>query len=70
MADIDSLNYKSISEMSNDEAIELLRTIRLNRRVVKATTKKAKAQQKAVTVSKLSDNQVDEVLAALMGGSK
>ena len=32
MANLESLNYESISDMSQDEAIELLRQIRLSRR--------------------------------------
>ena len=40
MSTIEDLPQKSISEMSTDEAIELLRTIRLSRRTQKVSSKK------------------------------
>ena len=40
MSTIEDLPQKSISEMSTDEAIELLRTIRLSRRTQKISSKK------------------------------
>lgn len=33
MADLDDLGYMSILDMSNDEAIDILRQIRLSRRI-------------------------------------
>ena len=40
MSTIEDLPQKSISEMSTDEAIELLRTIRLSRRTQKVSSKR------------------------------
>jgi len=40
MATVEDLDSKPISEMSTDEALELLRTIRLSRRTQKASPKK------------------------------
>ena len=44
MANLDDLNYESISEMTTDDAIERLRQIRLSRRIPvrKVTNKKQK----------------------------
>jgi len=44
MANLDDLNYESISEMTTDDAIERLRQIRLSRRIAvrKVTNKKQK----------------------------
>lgn len=66
MADIDDLGYTSITEAGNDEAIELLRQIRLSRRiptkkVTKTTRKKAKA------APELSAEQAAKLLE-LLGG--
>lgn len=46
MATIEDLDFKSLTDMSQDEAIEHLRQIRLSRRtpVKKVSTKKAKAK--------------------------
>jgi len=46
MTTIENLPQKSISEMSTDEVIELLRTIRLSRRVKKASSKKYMSKYK------------------------
>jgi ribosomal protein S20 len=46
MADLDSLGYKSIIDMSNDEAIDTLRQIRLSRRV---PDKKHRTTTKTIT---------------------
>ena len=66
MTDIDDLGYTSITEMGNDDAIELLRQIRLSRRiptkkVTKTTRKKAKA------APELSAEQAAKLLE-LLGG--
>lgn len=45
MSDLDSLNYKSILNMENDEAIEILRQIRLSRRTPARTKRKAAAKK-------------------------
>lgn len=46
MADLDDLGFLSISDMQNDEALELLRQIRLSRRVPIKTTKTIKKSTK------------------------
>lgn len=65
MADLDDLNYKSITDMDTDEALELLRQIRLSRRVPvkksKTTNKKKKAEPK------ISADQAAKLLE-LLGG--
>ncbi len=48
MANLDDLNNRSITEMNSDEVIEMLRQIRLSRRITKPkvkNTKKAKAPE-------------------------
>ena len=71
MADLDSLGYTSISDMSADEGIELLRQIRLSRRIpVKknvdnAIAKKAKAQ----AITNVSSDLAAELLK-ILGGIK
>ena len=61
MADLKDLGYTSILDMNNDEAIDLLRQIRLSRRIpekkttIHTTTKK--------TVSKISES-IDSNMAA------
>ena len=54
MADLDDLGYTSILDMNNDEAIDLLRQIRLSRRTPEkrtTTTTKAKQSKAATEVS-------------------
>lgn len=67
MANLDDLDYTSITEMRTDEALELLRTIRLSRRVpvkkVKTISKKSKQ------APKVDSNQAAELLKILAGGS-
>ena len=67
MADLESLGRKSITDMSTDEAIDMLRQIRLSRRipVKKAPTSKKKKTNAPVTVSA---NQAEELLKLLTGG--
>lgn len=58
MANLDSLNYPSISDMSTDEAIEYLRQLRLSRRTpVKKVTKKKTSPK---TVAKKAVKQLDK----------
>lgn len=68
MADIDDLGYKSVSEMSTDEAIEMLRQIRLNRRT---PAKTKKASQTTTNTKKqapsVDANQAAEILKILGG---
>ena len=67
MASIEDLNHPSITEMQTDEAIELLRQIRLSRRIpvkkVKTISKKSKP------APKVSSNQAAELLKILAGGN-
>lgn len=76
MADLDSLNYESISEMSVDEALEHLRQIRLSRRIPdkpkKKSTKKSTSlrqpkKQPAPNINALDLNQVEALLKSLGG---
>lgn len=64
MADLDSLNYQSITEMSNDEALELLRQVRLSRRVPIKPVRTIKKNAKAPA---LDTNQAAELLKLLTG---
>jgi len=64
MANLDSLDYKSILDMDNDEGIETLRQIRLSRRVVKKTTTHKPKVTKAPSVSA---NEAAELLKILGG---
>lgn len=70
MSNLDDLNYKSITEMSTDEAIELLRQTRLSRRVpvkkVSKTTKKSKQPKSAPAPTA---DQAAQLLKLLTGGN-
>lgn len=65
MANLDDLGYTSITEMQTDEAIDLLRQIRLSRRTpvrkTKVTSKKSKA------APKINSNQAAQLLEILTG---
>ena len=70
MADLDDLEYVSISDMSPDEAIEHLRQLRLSRRIpvkrpAKKTSTKATKSRKAPDVSA---EQAADLLKILTGG--
>ncbi len=70
MADLDDLNYPSILSMGDDEAIELLRQIRLSRRAPdkRATSpKNSKLSIKAKVVTSLDATQAMELLKILEG---
>lgn len=60
---LDDLNIPSISEVSNDEALELLRQIRLSRRVPIKTRVVTKKVEKAT----VSADQAAELLKLIMG---
>ena len=62
MADLDDLGFTSISEMSNDEALETLRQIRLSRRVPVKTRTIRKVEKASV-----SADQAAELLKLLTG---
>lgn len=66
MANIDNLNYKSITDMQTDEAIELLRQIRLSRRIPDKKTKST-SKKKAKAVPQPSAEQAAELLEILKG---
>jgi len=68
MTTIESLN-KSITEMSSDEAIEILRQIRLSRRipVKKQSSATIKKKAKAKAIPKVNPDQAKELLK-LLGG--
>lgn len=61
MADLESLNYKSILDMDNDEAIDVLRQIRLSRRTPE---KKTPSQTSTKTIRKKVTSAVDAEMAA------
>jgi len=64
MTTIEDLNYKSISDMSSDEAIELLRQIRLSRRtpIKKPKKKLAKSKAKSKAIPNLTSEQAKKLL--------
>ena len=65
MSDLDDLNIPSISNMQNDEALELLRQIRLSRRIPTKTRIVTKKVEKAT----VSADQAAELLKLIMGAS-
>ena len=69
MADLEDLGYKSILDMSNDEAIETLRQIRLSRRVPnkKSTTKSTIKQSQTKIKAAINPNDAAELLKLLEG---
>ncbi len=64
MADLEDLSYTSILDMSNDEAIEILRQIRLSRRVPekKTTTRTTVKKINEKTISSVDSNMAAELL--------
>ena len=62
MADLDDLDYKSILNMDQDEALETLRKIRLSRREVVRTKKNVKPQDVKISVDKLTAAKLLEIL--------
>ena len=65
MANLDDLDYTSISEMQTDEALELLRQIRLSRRVPDVRRQKKTTKKPA---AKVSTDMAAELLKILTGG--
>ena len=65
MADLEDLGFLSITEMSNDEQLELLRQIRLGRRTPIKQTKTTSTKQKPVIT--VSSDQAAELLRILGG---
>lgn len=71
MADLDDLGYTSIIDQSNDEAIDLLRQIRLSRRVPEKkpkTVKESPKQTRAKATKAIDSNMAAELLKLLTGG--
>ena len=70
MANLDNLPIKSITEMSTDEAIEMLRQIRLSRRIPVKKVPKAtvKRKAKAIEVKNVDADQAAQLLKILTGG--
>jgi hypothetical protein len=68
MADLDSLGYKSIIDMETDEAIDVLRQIRLSRRIPDKKPKKETTKQTTKKVSAMLDSSMAEELLKLLGG--
>lgn len=66
MANLDDLPIPSITEMSTDEVIEMLRQVRLSRRIPVKKTKKTTAK-KSKTASKVNSDQASELLKILTG---
>ena len=66
MADLEDLNYRSISEIDTDEALEHLRQIRLSRRT--PIKQSRTITKKSAPSAKVSADQAAELLA-LLGGS-
>jgi topoisomerase IA-like protein len=71
VADLSSLGYKSLSEMTKEEGIELIRQIRMSRRIPvkkpKKTTTTTTRRKKATP--KVTTNQAAELLKLLTGGT-
>ncbi len=69
MAILDDLNYTSISDMDTDEAVELLRQIRLSRRIPdkkpKAVVKRTETKKKTLDV----DPAIAAELLKILGGT-
>lgn len=71
MADLNSLGYKSIIDMETDEAIDVLRQIRLSRRVSDKKPKRETIKQTTKKVSAMLDPAMaEELLKLLQGGAK
>jgi len=72
MADLDSLEFKSIINMETDEAIDMLRQIRLSRRIPNKKPKAAKETTKQTTkkISAMLDSKMAAKLLNLLGGAE
>jgi|LGOV01.1.fsa_nt_gb hypothetical protein len=67
MATINDLSQKELSSLSIDEAIELLRNIRLSRRIVKKSSKTKTKKVKNKKQKNLTPKQAGELLKILGG---
>ena len=72
MADLDSLGYISIIDMETDEAIDVLRQIRLSRRIPDKKPRAARETTNQTTkkISAMLDSSMAEELLKLLGGNK
>ena len=70
MANLDDLDRESITEVSQDEGIELLRQIRLSRRTPtkKVSTRKPSTKQRHKKPPDVSAEQAEALLKILTGG--
>lgn len=71
MADLESLDYTSISDMSVDEGLEHLRQIRLSRRIPdkkpRTTRKAPKKKLPKIEPNTMTADQIAELLKTLGG---
>jgi hypothetical protein len=69
MADLNDFDYTSILDMSNDEAIDTLRQIRLSRRIPekKTTTRISTKQIHTKTIATIDANMAANLLKILEG---
>ena len=67
MANLDDLNYPSISDMSIDEALETIRQIRLSRRAPRQVTKTTTTRSKPKPIQVSAEDAAD-LLKILTGG--
>jgi len=70
MADLDGLGYVSIIDMQTDEAIDMLRQIRLSRRIPEKKVKTMKETTKQTTkkISATIDANTASEILKLLGG--
>lgn len=70
MADLDNLGYVSIIDMQTDEAIDMLRQIRLSRRIPEKKVKTMKETTKQITkkISATIDANTASEILKLLGG--
>lgn len=67
MANIDDLDYTSISEMSQEEALDMLRQIRLSRRVPLKSTRKSYKRTPKTSASQFSPEEAAKLLEKIGG---
>lgn len=68
MANLEDLGYKSLAEMTVDERLELIRQIRLSRRIPVKKPTKSTAKRKPKAVPTPTADQAAELLKILTGG--
>ena len=72
MADLEDLGYPSIIDMDNDEAIDLLRQLRLSRRTPEKKTKATKETTKQTRTKVMAsiDSDLATKLLKTLGGEE